>query len=551
MNPTHLPVASLNRNPHPRIFGMVIATACWIFVPVSGQAADDTWVGGTNGNWSNTANWLSGSNAPGATTGTTNADTAIFDSASSNTLITIDADRNVKNLTFDTSSVAYTIGSAGANAGNALNLTSGGAITLTSAVADGTTITFNAPLSLYGSYKIDNQSTGTAGFEFAGNISAGGTGAYQVTILTSATGTGPNLFSGAINDGNGSVKVFIGQFTGGSGTGTVEFTGASNYSGLTTLDFAQSKPLGTGMLTTSGTNSSNGDILIQHGTLNLNNASNGGIAHGLLTLFGGGYLQAQSDAAGTLDNEVKQTNSFTVAGSHNITFDGNFTNGTASSRPLTNSIASGKKLTINGDLYLSDSTDTARTWQLRGSGETIINGAVKDFSGGRGNVASSLDFSTVSGGARSLTLNGINTYSGNTILAGGSATVFTLGQTGALTFYIGANGVNNSISGSGTANFNGTFIFDLTGADTTDGNSWHIVDVGTVFESFSGTFAVQGFSGSAGVWTNGGFSFSEATGDLTYTAAIPEPSTYAMLGGLGAVVFAFGHRRTSHLARTP
>ena len=110
--------------------------------------------------------------------------------------------------------------------------------------------------------------------------------------------------------------------------------------------------------------------------------------------------------------------------------------------------------------------------------------------------------------------------------------------------------MNNSVGGTGTANFDGIFIFDLSGAGATAGDSWSIVDVSTLSESFSGTFVVQDFTETfvgSGVWTLNDYSFIEATGVLTY-AAIPEPSTYAMLvgvAGLGIAGARRHHRRRS------
>ena len=53
----------------------------------------------------------------GATAGTTNGDTAIFNRSAPHSPLTIDAGRNLKNITFDTSSVnSLTIGTTGGNA---------------------------------------------------------------------------------------------------------------------------------------------------------------------------------------------------------------------------------------------------------------------------------------------------------------------------------------------------------------------------------------------------------------------------------------------------
>ncbi|MET0263389.1 MAG: PEP-CTERM sorting domain-containing protein, partial [Rariglobus sp.] len=89
----------------------------------------------------------------------------------------------------------------------------------------------------------------------------------------------------------------------------------------------------------------------------------------------------------------------------------------------------------------------------------------------------------------------------------------------------------------------GSFNFNLTGAVLADGNSWTIVNNGTLTESFSGSFVVNGFTESGNIWTNGsGLSFNEATGILSYSA-VPEPSTYALLAGAGLLAFACIRRK--------
>jgi autotransporter-associated beta strand protein len=95
---------------------------------------------------------------------------------------------------------------------------------------------------------------------------------------------------------------------------------------------------------------------------------------------------------------------------------------------------------------------------------------------------------------------------------------FTVTFTGDTTFDIGAAGENNQIAGTGTAVFDGTFIFDLTAATSNPGDFWQIVDVGT--QSFDVNFSVNGFTeGSPGVWTSvAGYRFSEETGVLSYGA---------------------------------
>jgi hypothetical protein len=96
----------------------------------------------------------------------------------------------------------------------------------------------------------------------------------------------------------------------------------------------------------------------------------------------------------------------------------------------------------------------------------------------------------------------------------------TFTDNASMEFIIGNDGVNNAILGDGTGTIilGGSFDFNLTGADLAVGNSWAIVDVANLNETFGDTFSVTGFTeSSAGVWANaaGNLVFSESTGILT------------------------------------
>lgn len=134
-------------------------------------------------------------------------------------------------------------------------------------------------------------------------------------------------------------------------------------------------------------------------------------------------------------------------------------------------------------------------------------------------------------GAGALELYGTMSYLGNTVVNGG---VLSLTSTSAMTFYIGANGINNGLTGNGTGELymNGVFVFDLTSAGTTIGNSWNIVNLSQfTAQAFLTSFDVTSFSEiSSGLWernlSGNTYQFSEATGLLT---VVPEPSTLGML----------------------
>lgn len=138
-----------------------------------------------------------------------------------------------------------------------------------------------------------------------------------------------------------------------------------------------------------------------------------------------------------------------------------------------------------------------------------------------------------SGGApRTVYLSsGANTFTGNISMIAGGASAgrarLTLQDNANLNFVIGANGVNNSVSGLGTLQYDGDFNFDLTSAGTTIGNSWLISNPTT--QAYGATFTVLGFTDvGSDAWEKSAngvtYRFEEATSTL---AVVPEPSTCA------------------------
>ncbi|MBN8461065.1 MAG: autotransporter-associated beta strand repeat-containing protein [Verrucomicrobia bacterium] len=145
--------------------------------------------------------------------------------------------------------------------------------------------------------------------------------------------------------------------------------------------------------------------------------------------------------------------------------------------------------------------------------DTTFGGIIRNGGGG------TVGIKKIGGGK--LTLTGTNTYTGGTVVNGGT---LELAAPGSLSFAPGANGIVNGISGSGTLTLDGTINLTLTGADTTDGNSWPIVDVTNLTESYGDNFAVVGFTEvTPGVWTKSDglreWTFKESTGTLSLPAA--------------------------------
>jgi autotransporter-associated beta strand protein len=178
----------------------------------------------------------------------------------------------------------------------------------------------------------------------------------------------------------------------------------------------------------------------------------------------------------------------------------------------------GTAATANGTISLS-----AAGQKIGGTGSLNLGGIISGTNG----------FTKTGNGT--LTLSGLNTYSGNTTVSFGQ---LTLADNAGLTFVIGTNGVNNKIDGSATVSLAGDFTFNLTGASANIGDSWQIVTADTLSETFTTNFTVVGFTDAgSNLWAKDidgskAYQFSEATGVLT---VIPEPATIGMLG-LGALI---------------
>ncbi len=190
-----------------------------------------TWTGAANTAWANPGNWING--VPGAVTGTTNTDTALFNSFNAtNPTPIVDPGRNLQNILFDNSGgnllSSLTLGTT---TGQALLLTSGGSIQTTGTVANLQVV--NAPLvleGLGGSYTFQTGSgTSTATLNFGGGITAGASSG-TTTLQLAGTNTGANSISGQI--ANGTSGAILALTTQG---GNWVLAGADTYTGATTV----------------------------------------------------------------------------------------------------------------------------------------------------------------------------------------------------------------------------------------------------------------------------------------------------------------------------
>ena len=456
------------------------------------QAANQTWDGGSavNANWSTILNWNGDTAAPGATSGTTNADVATFNAAIANTWgnavgnpIVITSGLNISGISFTQAAGNYFIGSTG---GNAIKLTNGGTIQVLSGLtATNAVETINAPLALQGTtYTFANNSAnGTGAGAGTLNIGGGITGTTGATVLTlSGSNTNTNTLSGVIDDGTATTLGIT-----KSGAGTWVLSGANTFTGATTING--------GTLSVSTANNlgaATADVTINGGTLHIDAGGTMGTVNSSNRTVTIGTSGATLDFVG---NQGFEGNGFAGTGAVTKTGAGIWTVSTSASSytgaitlsagvlRMTFAAFTAASITVQSgaQLYLFDNSDG--TWDLAAGGKFTLNGdgggtgALRQTlqSGGTGvNFTSTLakevviasdslistetalgtvQFSSIVSGTGTITKAGVgtlnfsgtgNTLSGGTIIQGGTITVSSgsLLGTGALT--MSQTGTNNT-----------------------------------------------------------------------------------------------------------
>jgi fibronectin-binding autotransporter adhesin len=320
-------------------------------------AASGNWSGAANdGNlWETPGNWLD--NVPGAADGTfVNQDSATFSDSATVTInttatpvttsaaITVDVNRNIANIVFNSPTVGFTIGTS---TGNTLYLSGGGTTTATSSATSNSINSIAAPIVLAGtSYTfVNNSSITTAGLQVTGNVSGGAAG--QATVLTldgtasqGLTSSINGRFRGNLTDG---VASAVGLTKTGAGTWELNST-ANTYSGDTIINQGNVRFNGTGVL------SPNTHIIINSGGSARLNAANNTAAS--LTLNTGATASASSN---TVTTALRGTATL---------------NGTATTASLIYNFATASGAVSPGgfNLFLTGTTD-------RSGGIMVVNGS--------------------------------------------------------------------------------------------------------------------------------------------------------------------------------
>ena len=387
-----------------------------------------------------------------------------------------------------------------------------------------------------------------------GGVILGGTTGYDTTLNINAALTLANAITFADVAGLKSITnnradaTIQGLVTNSDNTGTIQIgsgnvrtltlAGGLGGSGSTDWFFGGTGLPGTIVISSSSAYTGTGDTTIEGAAVTL--SANQALPQNNLTLTGtggldlGGFSQTVKQVAGGTSTTIRSSSGpfgtlVVGAGNASSTFDGAITGGSVVLQKIG-----------SGSLTLTGSNSQANDL-IVSAGTLLVTGSIESS-----NV-------TVEGGA---TLGGVLTV-GSADLKAGSTTLMQLVGSGSGAGSAGIDYDRFLVTISGFLSYGGTL--DLSFA-----NSLNFAD-GTTFDLFgfsgapnrgfssvvstgSGTYSGLTFTGLSGVWTavagSQQLTFTESTGQLSFIAAVPEPSTYAMaLTGLACGGYSLFRRR--------
>jgi PEP-CTERM motif len=538
-----------------RLFAAFAALPALVITPAA-YAASSSWNVDAAGNWSLVSNWAD-SVIPGATSGTTSTDVATFGRSilGASRIVTFDTAYNLGGITFDNASAvanrvftvsASTLGSVTP----ALNLSNN---FLYQNIGSGTAVSgvnvLDVAMVLNGSATFTNtygNSVVNIGMSSGASANAISTavGLGNVDVVLGGTSTGSNLWSMRINQASGTTVRMVKE-----GSGFWQINGPSSGSGTMTggllirqggVSLGRSTPtaFGSGPIVLGDSGTTAADIYLQTGsgvtvssniTIAASAATNviferlgtGGdsIYQGTITLERDLVLRQRT--AGTARNLNIASNSV-LTGTGDVIIDTTFTNATGVVILGGGSGTGTGSINMIGKLINRSST---------GAAGVSVTGKIL------GNVTEVVQNSASS----PMTISGTANLFDKTTVSAGSLITGATGRlgTGDITVASGATltlGNSASIQDSSAMFFGSTSLINLnfSGADTLSM---------LALRSLSDTYIAPG-TYSAGQLNSffGGSSFA-GTGSLTVLSAIPEPSSFAALAGLGILGFAATRRR--------
>ncbi len=444
------------------------ATASSAMVPYT-HAADAAWGVTTGGNWTTNGNWTP-SGFPGATSGTTNQDTATFNrstiAASSN--VTLDSAINIKNITiFNDTSVGGINYTVSGNATNNLSLSDGGKILVTGNATSANAPVILAPVRMNGNYtlEVNNVSGGNSSLNI-GNANGGAnfdTAANLGNVTLTIHGNSTGFFNSRIwHNLNQTTGTTLAVEKTGSMAWVLSGTGSNFTGGLFikegAVSAALSTSLGLGLVTLGDSTLGKNAELNLGGNVNIANDISVASGAGLRLIWRGSNTGTTSSTGNiTLNNKE-------------VTIDqartGTFTIG--------NATVGARQISGTGDVILRNTGagSLVVTANITATGSILNNGTSTGSSTISGAIGSNVTGVTQNSATSNLTLsNAGNAYTGNTTISAG-----TLLLTGA-----GTLGNSNLVLKGGTLNITGTTTgFTMSSSQSISGNG-SIITTGKTF----------------------------------------------------------------------
>ncbi len=352
----------------------------------------------------------------------------------------------------------------------------------------------------------------------------GGTGTTALGLVLGQSGNfdiaGAASISSIISDGGNAFSLTK------TGAGTLTLTGANTYTGGTNLNAGQ-VTFTTGGLGTAGAITFTGNSILQFGAATTTDLSarlvfTNGVT-GTIDTNGNNVTFATAFGGGTTGGLTKTgTGTLTLTGANTYTGGTNLNAGQVTF--TTGGLGTAGAITFTGNSILQFGTATTTDLSARLVFTNGVTGTI-DTNGNNVTFATAFGGSTTGAltktGAGTLTLTGVNTYTGGTNLNAGQVTFTTggLGTAGAITF------TGNSILQFGTAtttDLSARLVFTngVTGTIDTNGNNV--------------TFATGFGGGTTGGLTKIGAGTLTLTGANTYTGTTEIDAGTLNLGGATA-----------------